>query len=207
MKIIAKTMILIGIILLLLPTIGMLYTRNQKKQMYDNYLISQVETQTARELMNEGSSDLNNIAPNQDNTYAQTVNDRDVIGLINIPNIDVEILLVEGVSDQALKYAAGHMPETALPGEVGNCSIAGHRSYTFGKYFNRLDELAVGDEIRLTYGTKEYVYEVYESFLVLPTEVDVVEPQGDEAVVTLITCHPVINPTHRLIVRGKLKRD
>lgn len=204
MKSLGKYLMILGIITLLIPITGQIYTKYQQQQMYQAYLTNIQQIEASIDTMNQAFAQ----EIKEDNELmATTLNGIEVIGLMAIPKIDVEILLVEGVSDQALQYAAGHMPGTALPGEVGNCSIAGHRSYTFGKYFNRLDELEPGDEIRITYGTQEYIYEVYETFLVLPTEVTVTEPQGNESVVTLITCHPVINPTHRLIVRGKLVKN
>lgn len=143
-----------------------------------------------------------NVAQTQ--IQAQTPNGLDVMGIVSIPKIGVDLMFVEGVSKQALKFAVGHMPGTAMPGEEGNCAIAGHRSYTFGEYFNRLDEVEVGDEIQITIGKENYTYKVYESFLVEPSEVWVTGPIEDKKVVTLITCHPVVKATHRLIVRGQL---
>ena len=51
--------------------------------------------------------------------------------------------MVEGTSPEALRAGAGHYPETPLPGQAGNVAIAGHRT-TYGKPFNRLDEVAPG---------------------------------------------------------------
>ena len=96
------------------------------------------------------------------------------------------------------------MPRTGWKGGGGNSRSAGHRRYTCGQDFNRLDELAIGDRIEIVYEHVQYTYEVYETFLVEPDQVEVTESQGDRQVVTLITCHPVINATHRLIVRGEL---
>ncbi|MEG0578475.1 MAG: class D sortase [Niameybacter sp.] len=208
MKHLAKLMIFLGICLLLLPTLGGLYTQYQQQQMYDAYLQNasglEQTMNTLNETLSTGLGETTSLDKSQDPLATQTPNGIEVIGLITIPKLDVSLMLVEGVSDQALKFAAGHMPGTALPGEVGNCAIAGHRSYTFGEYFNRIDELEMGDEIHITVGKETYIYQVYESFLVEPTEMSVTEPQGDKKVVTLITCHPVVNATHRLIVRGEL---
>lgn len=212
MKNLAKLLMALGILLLVLPTLGGVYTKYQQQKMYDAYLqnASQLEADlnTLNATLEEGiDEDIDKEMPIVSPDLAlstQTPNGMDVMGLITIPKLGIKQMIVEGVSNQALKFAVGHMPGTAQPGEVGNCGIAGHRSYTFGEYFNRIDELEVGDEIHITLGKETFVYRVYESFLVEPTEVSVIEPQGDKAVVTLITCHPVINATHRLIVRGEL---
>lgn len=206
-KSIAIGMMGIGLILLALPRVGSLYTKYQQQQMYQSYLESATQLENSMQIMNEtlssgreeGEEVLESvpIAP-------QTPNGLEVMGIVSIPKIDINLMFVEGVTKQALKFAVGHMPGTAMPGEVGNCALAGHRSYTFGEYFNRLDEVEVGDEIQITRGKETYTYKVYESFLVEPTEVWVTEPIEDKKIVTLITCHPVVKATHRLIVRGEL---
>lgn len=212
-KNIAKLMMLLGLIVLVLPTLGGLYTKYEQQKLYKVYLeeLSQMEEpmQVLNDTLDSGLEEIseeNEISEGNEVSTSQgkTPNGIQVIGLITIPKIDVTLMLVEGVSKQALKYAVGHMPGTGMPGEVGNCAIAGHRSYTFGEYFNRLDEVQIGDEIDITIGKEQYIYRVYESFLVEPTEISVTEPQGDKKVVTLITCHPVVKATHRLIVRGEL---
>ena len=206
-KSIAIGMMGIGLILLALPIVGSLYTKYQQQQMYEAYLESATQLESSMQIMNEtlssgreeGEEVLESvpIAP-------QTPNGLEVMGIVSIPKIHINLMLVEGVTKQALKFAVGHMPGTAMPGEVGNCALAGHRSYTFGEYFNRLDEVEVGDEIQITRGKETYTYKVYESFLVEPTEVWVTEPIENKKIVTLITCHPVVKATHRLIVRGEL---
>ncbi|MBS5315359.1 MAG: class D sortase [Clostridiales bacterium] len=206
-KSIAIGMMGIGLILLALPIVGSLYTKYQQQQMYQSYLESATQLESSMRIMNEtlssgreeGEEVLESvpIAP-------QTPNGLEVMGIVSIPKIDINLMLVEGVTRQALKFAVGHMPGTAMPGEVGNCALAGHRSYTFGEYFNRLDEVEVGDKIQITRGKETYTYKVYESFLVEPTEVWVTEPIENKKIVTLITCHPVVKATHRLIVRGEL---
>ncbi|MDU6853165.1 MAG: class D sortase [Clostridiales bacterium] len=206
-KSIAIGMMGIGLILLALPIVGSLYTKYQQQQMYQSYLESATQLESSMQIMNEtlssgreeGEEVLESvpIAP-------QTPNGLEVMGIVSIPKIDINLMFVEGVTKQALKFAVGHMPGTAMPGEVGNCALAGHRSYTFGEYFNRLDEVEVGDEIQITRGKETYTYKVYESFLVEPKEVWVTEPIENKKIVTLITCHPVVKATHRLIVRGEL---
>ena len=208
-KCLAIGMMLIGILLLLIPVVGKWYVAYQQKQMYAAYLenLAQIEQPTSQEEVDvEQEMQIpTEQAPSKE--ALQTPNGLEVIGQVAIPKIGVELMFVEGVTNQALKFAVGHMPGTALPGEVGNCAIAGHRSYTFGEYFNRLDEVEIGDDILITFGGKKYTYKVYETFLVEPSEVSVLEPQGDRKVVTLITCHPVVAATHRLIVRGELVEE
>ena len=126
-----------------------------------------------------------------------------VIGIIEIPEIDLVYAIVEGTSDSSLGVAIGHMTGTAQLGQVGNSALAGHRGGTSGPYFKHLDKLSIQDEIKITnIAGEEYIYKVTESFVVEPTDVWVVENTKDETLLTLITCTE--NGSKRLIVRAKL---
>src|SRR3990170_866721 len=78
---------------------------------------------------------------------------------MEIPKLDVDVMVVEGTTPSALHAGAGHYPETPLPGELGNVAIAGHRT-TYGRPFNRMDDLKPGDEIILTTPIGKHTYEV-----------------------------------------------
>ncbi|HEX9682414.1 MAG TPA: sortase, partial [Acidimicrobiales bacterium] len=77
-----------------------------------------------------------------------TVEEGDSLTRIIIPALDVDVVVVEGVGASALRAGAGHYPKTALPCEVGNVAIAGHRT-TYGRPFHNLDLLDPGDTIIL----------------------------------------------------------
>lgn len=126
------------------------------------------------------------------------------IGIMKIPKIDLKVAIGEGVDNNTLKYAVGHFQGTAMPGEKGNFSVAGHRSYTYSEYFNRLDELKVGDDIIVQSKKGEFTYKIYEKKVVEPTEVSVLDRTKD-ATITLVTCTPIRVATHRLIIKGKLQ--
>jgi sortase A len=126
-----------------------------------------------------------------------------LIGILEIPKLDLKVAIGEGVDKRTLRSTVGHFAFTAQPGAQGNCCIIGHRSYVFGMYFNRLDELAAGDRMTIQHKGKTYTYEVTEKEVVQPSEVRVLNPTVD-AQLTLVTCTPVRVATHRLIVRAKL---
>ena len=87
-------------------------------------------------------------------------------------------------------------------GEIGNCVIAGHRNYSFGKYFNRLNEVEIGDNIYVDTKDATYKYEVYDIIVVEPDDLSVLD-NTDEEIITLYTCTPVVIGTHRLVVKAK----
>jgi sortase A len=132
-----------------------------------------------------------------------TVLPEGVLGVMVIDKISLTAPIAEGTDNKSIRYALGHFKDTAMPGQVGNFALAGHRSYTFGEYFSRLDELAEGDIIKVMYGGKTFNYVVDKSFVVKPSEVDVLDPTED-ATITLVTCTPKWTATHRLIVKGHL---
>ncbi|SDJ98673.1 class D sortase [Natronincola ferrireducens] len=127
-----------------------------------------------------------------------------LIGSIEIKKINLRMPVLAGTSDTNLNRGAGHLTGTDLPGEIGNAAIAGHRGRSYGRLFNRLDELEVGDEIVVNTNEGSFRYTVYEKKLVEPTDLSVLNRNNRERVLTLITCDPIYNPTHRLIIHGKI---
>ena len=129
-----------------------------------------------------------------------------LLGVLRIPKIDLSVAIGESTDNRTLKYAAGHFAGTSLPGDTGNCCIAGHRSYTWGSFFSRLDELEAGNEILVDRSGITYTYIVEETFVVAPEDTWVLS-ETEDARITLITCTPVRVATHRLIVRAVLTGD
>lgn len=126
------------------------------------------------------------------------------IGILEIPRIDAELPVTAGVSEGQLKVSEGWVRQTDMVGSAGNAVIAGHRSYTFGLHFNRLDELEAGDEILFTAADGEAMrFIVEETLTVAPDDPAVfsLPPEG-RAQLTLYTCTPIRKATHRLIVRA-----
>lgn len=124
------------------------------------------------------------------------------LGRITIPRIDVDRIVVEGVGVPDLRRGPGHMPGTAIPGQIGNAVISGHRT-TWGAPFNRLDELEPGDQIIVETLIGTHTYEVVSLKTVWPSEIWVAT-QWDGAWLTLTTCTPEFSSRHRLIVFAQL---
>lgn len=133
-----------------------------------------------------------------------TASSAPIIGTIEIPSIKVKMPLLAGATMANMNVGAAHMTETTAVGEVGNAAIAAHRARTKGRQFNRLDEVKIGDEIVIRSKTETYVYTVYQTSIVEPTDVSVLAHKGSDKIITLITCDPVDTATHRLIVHGKI---
>ncbi|MBZ5661359.1 MAG: class D sortase [Acidobacteriia bacterium] len=124
-----------------------------------------------------------------------------VIGELEVPRLKLKAMVVQGDSEQMLRRAVGHLPETALPGEAGNVALAGHRDGIFRPLRNVLP----GDLITFRTPDREFQYQVEWTAVVPPTAVRVIEPTSDPAM-TLITCFPfyyVGAAPERFVVRAR----
>lgn len=106
---------------------------------------------------------------------------------------------------EALQGGVVHYPSTAFPDEEGNVVITGHSSYfpwdpgRFKDVFALLHDVQIGDKIYMYYNQQRYDFEVYETKVVLPNQVDVLTQEGENRL-TLITCTPVGTNLKRLVV-------
>jgi len=130
------------------------------------------------------------------------------VARLYIPRLNKQWVVVEGVSPGDIRYAPGHYPKSAMPGQEGNFSVAGHRNRAT---FWRLDEVRDGDKIVVETRTKWFVYTVVKNHIVRPSQTEVVRavPPGFKKGVTLLTlttCNPKFDNYQRLIVHAQLKK-
>lgn len=130
--------------------------------------------------------------------------EKGIEGMLSINKIDLNLPILKGSSKANLRKSVASVDKTGSLGQVGNYAIAGHRNRTYGSIFNRLDEVDLGDQIGLNDGAEQYNYEVVDKLYVKPEETWVLKGNQADKEVTLITCHPQVNPTHRLIIKGKI---
>lgn len=171
---------------------------NKKKQKaaYDPELVKQ---EVANLQIEETEGEV------EESTSDKLLKNQKVIGMINVPSIDVKYAIVEGSNRANIAVAIGHMKGTASLGGDGNCVLAGHNGGIYGKFFKNLNKLKNGAEVKVIdeYGD-EYVYKVYESFKVKPADVYVTDNMEGQ-ILTLITCQD--NGKNRLVVRCKVNDD
>jgi sortase A len=107
------------------------------------------------------------------------------IGRLEIPRLNVSVMVMEGDDDATLARAAGHLPDTALPWDGGHAVIAGHRD----TFFRPLKNIRQGDQIRMTTARGTFDYRVIRTDIVEPGDVSVIAPTPMRSL-TLVTCYP-----------------
>ena len=129
-------------------------------------------------------------------------------------DMGIDTLVVEGTTPSALKAGAGHYPQTPLPCEAGNVGIAGHRT-TYGRPFNKIDEMEKGDIVTLITPFQRCDYSVVGPFaghdnpyVVSPDDSHVVDQPSDPKAhwLTLTSCHPKGSAAQRIVLRLELTK-
>jgi sortase A len=205
-KYLDKLLIALGCVVIIAAVVVKFGTQYQQKKLIDDYRAYVSEMHSQDKIYNEESQLLSEdiVALAEHITkYENQEPTEDIIGILSIPKIDLTVGIGEGVDATTLKYSVGHFPETAMPGQKGNLCLTGHRSYAFGQFFNRLDELEKNDEIIIESKGITYKYIVTQSKVVKPEEVSVLD-QSEDSQITLITCTPIRVGSHRLVVKGVL---
>ncbi|WP_263381583.1 class D sortase [Granulicella arctica] len=127
--------------------------------------------------------------------------------VLRVPKVGIEVPVLEGVSDLTLNRGVGHVPGTAMPGEVGNVAITGHRD----GFFRGLKDVVPGDLIEVQRperlgGSRTDHYVVRTTKVVFPSDTSVLNKTADSTL-TLITCFPfyfVGSAPQRFIVQASL---
>jgi sortase A len=123
-----------------------------------------------------------------------------VLAKLEIERLGMSLVVLQGSDARTLDKSIGHVESTALPGEMGNIGIAGHRN----THFRKLEGIRPGDVIKLETGEDEFRYTVEWIRLFTPDDLYVLDASHGPAV-TLITCFPfkyVGNAPQRFIVRA-----
>lgn len=126
----------------------------------------------------------------------------EMFGYLSIPKLSVELPIYLGATNENLNKGAVHLSETSLP--VGtmnsNSVIAAHNGWYGKTLFRHLNQLVLGDEIKVTNVWETLTYEVVEIEIIQPDEIDKVLIQEGRELITLMTCHPYGKNTERYLV-------
>ena len=170
----------------------------------DGWLFQQRERRHLAQLLRDrqaAGDQASRVSPPAPSKNPPVVAAGELIGRIDIPRLDLSLIVAEGVDALTLRRAVGHIPGTGMPGQPGNIGLAGHRD----TFFRPLQNIRRDDIVTLTTPAGEYRYRVVSTKIVKPADVGVLNPTGSE-VLTLVTCYPfyfVGSAPSRFIVRAE----
>lgn len=207
--------IIIGILIMLYPSIAQWYNTKVSSYIVDTYYETSIidpevieesfsKAIEYNESLAEGSFSLVN-GKSESQLYSDALNVLDgMIGVIRIESINLELPFYHGTSEEIMQSGIGHLEGSSLPtGNVGEHTLlTGHRGIVNAKLFTDLDQVEIGDYIELDVYDQTFTYCVTDIFVVLPDEIEYLEPVEDKELLTLITCTPYGVNTHRLLVQA-----
>ena len=128
-----------------------------------------------------------------------------LIGYIEIPKINVKLPIYHGDRDKVLEKGVAHIPNTAFPiGGIGNHSVlSAHTGYPTQVFFDNLDDLIIGDEIKVSVLDETLIYKVTTKNIVKPDNISLLSVDDRKDLISLITCYPYGVNSHRLIVTAE----
>lgn len=223
-KLMIGIIFLAGLSLLLYPFVANQWNNYRQKQLISSYeqTVSQKEASNGidydaklkkAEAYNEAL--LPSILPDsfaiadaseEDQTYMNTLNiaGDEMMGIVEIPKIDIKLPIYHTTKEDVLKQAAGHLEGSSLPigGKSTHSVISAHRGLPSASLFTDLDQLKKGDHFLIHVLNKTLCYEVDKISVVKPEETSALAVEEGEDLVTLLTCTPYGVNTERLLVRG-----
>ncbi|MBQ6808410.1 MAG: class C sortase [Firmicutes bacterium] len=210
-------LLLVGLSLLLYPSISDYWNSLHQSQAIANYAedVAQLDEEEYSQLWQEAEA-YNQALRERKNSYFFTEEEKEeynrlldpagygVMGYVEIPSISCSLPLYHGTDESVLQIALGHLEWSSLPtGGVGtHCVLSGHRGLPSAKLFTDLDKLVEGDIFLLQVLDRVLTYEVDQILIVEPQETASLQIFEGKDYCTLVTCTPYGKNTHRLLVRG-----
>ena len=145
-----------------------------------------------------------NDEPDEEYMACLNIAEDGMMGMIEIPKINIKIPIYHTTSDEVLQKAAGHLEGSSLPvgGKDTHAVISAHRGLPSAALFTDLDRLAEGDHFLLYILDEILCYEVDQITVVEPEETEALSVEPGKDYVTLLTCTPYGVNSHRMLVRG-----
>ena len=135
-------------------------------------------------------------------TTLKLSNNISVIGLIEIPKINISYPIIENTNKDLLKISVCRF-SGPFPNRIGNLCIAGH-NYKNNSMFSNLSKLLINDSIYITdLNNTKLEYIIYDKFKVRENNLDCIK-NTNNIEITLITCNSS-NNSERIVIKAKMK--
>ena len=154
-----------------------------------NYILSkQNDDNLANVVMEIEEQFLNNMNTNNAEPVKMQYNGYDVVGIINIPSINIKYPIINKTNDTTMKYSITKFSGGDI-NSIGNFTVAGHNNLN-GTMFGKVKRLKIGDEIKMTdLYNNTVTYQIFDIYSVDPNDVSCLESVDENTrEITLITC-------------------
>src|SRR5437867_13126210 len=112
-------------------------------------------------------------------TPGRSLQEGDLFGRLEVPRLNMSVMVMEGIGAATLRLGAGHIPGTPM-------AFAAHRD----SFFRPLKDIQTGDTIRLTTLDDVKEYRVVSTKIVPPTDTSVLDHRTSDRTLVLVTCYP-----------------
>ena len=214
---------LLGASLFIYPTVSNWLNQQTQSRAAANYLEAvrhfkteeyQAEKEKAHQYnqwLTETYSSLNEaVLSEEKNTHSiyKTVlngGENGIMGILEIPVIDVYLPIYHGTDDEVLQVGIGHYLGSSMPvgGKSSHAVLTGHRGLPSAKLLTDIDKMQEKDLFYIHVLDETLTYQVDDIRTVTPLVLESMDIMRGEDYVTLVTCTPYGINTHRLLVRGK----
>lgn len=225
-KLINFTIILIfitGLSLLVYPLIASEWNNYRQNRIIQNYqqtLLKKEDTIDYQIEMQKAKIYNQNLTPHilpdsfakaenrkiKDQSYLSALNltGDEMMGIIEIPKIDIYLPIYHTTSKEVLEKAVGHLEGSSLPigGKGSHAVLSAHRGLPSATLFTDLDQLKKGNHFMIHILNKTLCYQVDRIEVVEPEDTSLLKIKQGKDYVSLLTCTPYGINSQRLIVRG-----
>lgn len=133
-----------------------------------------------------------------------------VVGLILIPDLDLELPIFDGLNDANLMAGAATMKANQIMGK-GNYALSGHNMKNKKLLFGSLMDIEVGSKVFISNGLKLYEYKIYENLVVPDTEINMIYDEKAEKkgkpIISIMTCFHSSSTGKRFFSLGELVKE
>lgn len=219
MNLLLVLVFVVGLGILLYPNISDFFNQRNSSKSISEYdeTVAQMNEETRKELFSESESYNNTLQSNPVGRFADmteemlaeymstlNVDGSGMMCYLKIDKLGLNLPVYHGTTEEVLQKYVGHIEGTSLPigGKGTHCGLSGHRGLPSAVLFTNLDRMEIGDVFSIIVLGEEHFYQVDQIVTVLPNDMSplAIDPEMDY--VTLVTCTPYGENTHRLMIRG-----
>ncbi len=132
---------------------------------------------------------------------------KNLIGQLTIPDLDIELPLLKGLTNSNLSVGAATMKDDQVMGER-NYSVSGHNMKNKDILFGRLMDIEVGTTVYITDKNEIFEYDIYDTVVVPDTAMYMIEDLEAEKkgkpIISLMTCYYSSKTGKRFFALGEL---